>query len=291
MAGAAGAGWGRRGRGRGAMQRVVDSPERALVSADRKVTEVNGPAATRAASSVTQECRRLAELLRLDVVGVVSMAGGDRRLALWADPGAPPVPTALDDVLDGRAEGWIVCSIAGGDSAVFARITEQSAERAADVLRAVGPSLAAEVAEGGSSTEAPSRPDIPTVSEPAPPALTQTSVHSVEESLAAIRQATGFDTASLFDWTGAGWRLVARSGPVRGWHVVLDPRVAGSASGDVLFADARAIPGTGERLAAMGCASVGVLPLPRGARLALDSAERRTAERGWGTLSRVHRER
>ena len=47
--------------------------------------------------------------------------------------------------------------------------------------------------------------------------------------------------------------------------MVLDPRVAGTAPGDVLFSDARAIPGTGERLAAMGCAAVGVLALPHGA--------------------------
>src|SRR5438067_2219915 len=143
------------------MQRVVDLPERAHVSADRRVTEVNEPAAGTAASSVTQECRRLAELLRLDVVGVVSSARGERRVALWSDPGAP-APADLDDVLEGRAEGWIVCHLPGGDAAVFARTSSGSAEGATDVLRAVGPSLAAEVANLG----VPPRPDLTSMPQP-----------------------------------------------------------------------------------------------------------------------------
>jgi signal transduction histidine kinase len=268
------------------MQRVVDSHQKAHVTADRRKTEVNEPTATRAASSVTEECRRLAELLRLDVVGVVSMAGDARKVAVWTDPGALPTPERLDDVLAGRVAGWIVCPMPGGDSAVFARTTDASAERAADVLRAVGPSLTAEVAESGT----PSRPGLSSVSSPAAPPGIEAPARSLQEALTTIRDEAGFDTASLFEWNDGAWRLVARSGPAREWHVVLDPRVAGSAPGDVLFPDARAIPGTGERLAAMGCAAVGVLALPHGARLVLDAAERRTADRGWGALSRVHRE-
>src|SRR5207247_920786 len=209
-AGAAGAGWGRRGRGRGAMQRVVDSPQKALVTADRRKTEVNEPAAIRAASSVTEECRRLAELLRLDVVGVVAVAGDVRKVALWSDPGAPPISERLDDVLNGRVAGWIVCPMPGGGSAVFARTTDASAERAADVLRAVGPSLTAEVAESGT----PSRPDPSAESIPAAPLGIEAPASSLGESLATVRDEAGFDTASLFECNGAEGRLAARTGPV-----------------------------------------------------------------------------
>src|SRR5438093_4413555 len=99
------------------MQRVVDPPVSALVSADRREMRLNEPAALRAASSVTDECRRLAELLRLDVVGVVTTAGGRRRVALWTDPNGPALPARLDDVLDGRVAGWIVAPLPGDDTA------------------------------------------------------------------------------------------------------------------------------------------------------------------------------
>ena len=53
------------------------------------------------------ECRRLAELLNLDAVGIMRSDASSRRIAWWATPGSGPLPLHLDDVLEGRAEGWI----------------------------------------------------------------------------------------------------------------------------------------------------------------------------------------
>ncbi|MDP9341576.1 MAG: sensor histidine kinase [Actinomycetota bacterium] len=245
---------------------------------------MNEPAAIHAASPVAEECRRLAELLRLDVVGVATTSGGERKLALWTDPNGPPVPARVDDVLEGPVDGWIVCRLPGGDSAVFARTTDASPERAVDVLRAVGPSLAAEVAENGT----PADHNMAVAPQPETLPAAEVRRRSLAELLGLVRSQTGFDTVSLFEPNGSGWRMIGRSGPVRGWHAVLDPRVAGTTAGDALFPDAGAVPGTGERLATMGCGSIGVLALPHGSRLVLDSGEPRAPQRGWGALSRAH---
>ena len=90
-------------------------------------------------ASVTDECRRLAELLRLDAVGVVTTTAGRRRVAWWAAPGCPPLPARLEDVLEGRSEGWIVTPL-DDISSVFARITPQSSIRSPAVLKAIGSS-------------------------------------------------------------------------------------------------------------------------------------------------------
>ena len=49
------------------------------------------------------------------------MAGGKRKVALWTDPNGPALPSRLDDVLDGRAEGWIVVPMPGGEQATLSR--------------------------------------------------------------------------------------------------------------------------------------------------------------------------
>ncbi len=77
------------------------------------------------------ECRRLAELLRLDAVGVVrGGVGGRRELAWWASPEVTSVP--LDRILEGRADDWISCP-RGGD-VVFAHLTEGSEVRSVQTL-------------------------------------------------------------------------------------------------------------------------------------------------------------
>jgi signal transduction histidine kinase len=87
------------------------------------------------ADAETRECRRLAELLRLDTVGVFRGEDGKRRVAWWAAPGSGPLPQNLDDVLEGRTEGWIACP--RGNDLVFGRLTSDSSVRSVSALRAM----------------------------------------------------------------------------------------------------------------------------------------------------------
>ena len=84
------------------------------------------------------ECRRLAELLHLDAVGVVRASGGRRRVAWWASPAVDAVP--LERILDGRATDWIACP--RGEDLVFAHLTEGSEVRSVSALSAMLASLA-----------------------------------------------------------------------------------------------------------------------------------------------------
>lgn len=96
----------------------------------------------------TAECRRLAELLNLDAVGLMRTGASSRRIAWWAAPGSGPLPLYLDDVLEGRAEGWIACP--RGDDLVFARLTPKSSVHSVAALRGMLSSLAG---------QAPAAPD------------------------------------------------------------------------------------------------------------------------------------
>lgn len=91
-------------------------------------------------------------------------------------------------------------------------------------------------------------------------------------ALAAIRDDLGFETASLFVQGPGAWKLLERVGPVGRWHGVLDPGAFDGTAEAAEYPDARAIPGIGSRLAALGCASVAILPLPDGGRVLLDSS-------------------
>ena len=83
----------------------------------------------------SKECRRLAELLHLDAVGVLRRGDGRRRVSWWAAPGSGPFPLDLADVLEGRADGWIAAE-RGGDL-VFGRLTPDSAVRSVSALRTI----------------------------------------------------------------------------------------------------------------------------------------------------------
>jgi signal transduction histidine kinase len=87
--------------------------------------------------SDASECRRLAELLNLDAVGVVRAEDGRRRVAWWASPGTEVVP--LDQILEGRASGWI--AFPRGEDIVFAHLTEGSPSRSVATLSAMLASL------------------------------------------------------------------------------------------------------------------------------------------------------
>ena len=88
--------------------------------------------------SAAEECRRLAELLDLDVVGIRTPDG--LRSASWRAPTGPEQPADLDVVTAGIVESWIGERLDDG-SIVYGHLTPGSSPRAATVLRAVGPSL------------------------------------------------------------------------------------------------------------------------------------------------------
>jgi signal transduction histidine kinase len=112
-------------------------------------------------------------------------------------------------------------------------------------------------------------------------------ISGVTGILVALTRDTGFDTASLFAPAGSGWELVMRAGPTRPWHAVLDPSMLGPAGNGTRYADANDVPGVGPRLAALGCASVAMVPSEGGSRIVLDSAERNT-DPGWLDRARPH---
>jgi signal transduction histidine kinase len=104
---------------------------------------VDATVEVRAPTSDADECRRLAELLNLDAVGVVR-ADGRRRVAWWVSPGADVVP--LERILAGTATGWI--ALPRGRDLVFAHLPEGSSPRSVSALSAMLASLAAESSAG-----------------------------------------------------------------------------------------------------------------------------------------------
>lgn len=105
---------------------------------------MDGVTTLRTPVSAVAECRRLAELLHLDAVGLVRTVGGRRRVAWWAAPGTEIV--SLDRILEGAAPGWIACP--RGDDLVFAHLTEGSSVRSVATLSAMLASLAGDGADG-----------------------------------------------------------------------------------------------------------------------------------------------
>jgi signal transduction histidine kinase len=112
---------------------------------------------------------------------------------------------------------------------------------------------------------------------------------AVRSALSAIRDDLGFETASVFEPASSSWKLLERQGPVRRWHAVLDPSAFEGLAEAAEYPDARTIPGIGSRLAALGCASAAVIPLPGGGRVVLDSSKR-CRDDGWIERSRPYLE-
>lgn len=88
-------------------------------------------------ASGAAECRRLAELLDLDAVGIVRTQDGRRRVAWWATPETDVVP--LDRVLEGSAAGWV--AFPSGDDVVFAHLSDGSPVRSVTTLSTMLSSL------------------------------------------------------------------------------------------------------------------------------------------------------
>jgi signal transduction histidine kinase len=208
-------------------------------------------------AAVIKDFERLSELLRLDAVGVAVARGPDVRIHWWGAPGSV-LPDSIDEMLAGTLPGWIVAPLPSGATA-FARLTTQSSTRTPAVLQAIGPLLAASL-EGDLDGE----PPLVDEAEPAPSGL--------DATLNELRSELGFETASLFVRGARGWELLARTGPVRAWHAVLDPAALGSEPRPAEYADVRTVPGVGTRLARLGCASAAVLPVLETGCVVLDSS-------------------
>jgi len=104
---------------------------------------------TRAGTEAAAEgCRRAAERLRLSAVGVVTAGGGRERCAWWVSPGSGPVPALIDDVIEGRAEGWISARLP--DGTVFGRLTAETLTTAPTELQRIGPALVDALLKGAS---------------------------------------------------------------------------------------------------------------------------------------------
>jgi signal transduction histidine kinase len=86
-------------------------------------------------------CRRLAELLNLDAVGVIRSDGGRRRFTWWAAPDPGTARVDVNEILAGRTPDWITCP--RGDDVVFAHIRPGGSDRSASALTAMLAALAA----------------------------------------------------------------------------------------------------------------------------------------------------
>jgi signal transduction histidine kinase len=105
---------------------------------------VDATATLRSPATDADECRRLAELLDLDAVGVVRADHGRRRVAWWAAPGTEVVP--LDRILDGSASGWI--AFPRDQDLVFAHLSDGGPSRSVAALSTMLASISGNGANG-----------------------------------------------------------------------------------------------------------------------------------------------
>jgi two-component sensor histidine kinase len=82
-----------------------------------------------------EQCRRLAQTLALDAVGVLHRDGDGRSLTWWSAPGSPALPLDVDTIVEGRAKGWIV--VPAGSDVVVGRLTDRSSPASVSGLRSL----------------------------------------------------------------------------------------------------------------------------------------------------------
>jgi signal transduction histidine kinase len=167
-----------------------------------------GAAAATGASvgAVADECRRLGELLDLDVVGIQASFGDGPRAASWSAPGSADMPGDLEALVAGVAPGWIGERLDDG-SIVYAHLTPRSSPRASTVLRAVGPSLTQALAEADVTAgaededEAPMTPVRRVIA--AARAVLENPDASIADLLFALRESLDADEVFLLVERGA----------------------------------------------------------------------------------------
>jgi hypothetical protein len=93
------------------------------------------------ARAAVERFRRFGVSLGFDAVGAVAEHGGARKVTWWHAPDAPALPMRLDDVVDGRLEGWLVSISPTGTA--FARPTTSSPVSAPAILAEHAESLIA----------------------------------------------------------------------------------------------------------------------------------------------------
>ena len=176
---------------------------------------LGAPPAPRA--SGVEACRRVAERLGLDVVGV-AVNGAARRTTWWTAPDARPLPARVDEVLEGRVAGFIVCPLAEGTA--FARPREGAGPGAAGGFRSAAPSLVRAVlrgeplpAEAGAGRPAEGRDPLGAVAAAVRGHVA--SAEGVPALLEAVREALGAE--QVLHLRERGPDLDVAPVPVRGW--------------------------------------------------------------------------
>jgi len=166
-------------------------------------------------ASGVEACRRVGERLGLDVVGV-AVEGAARRTTWWAAPGAPPLPPRIEEVLEGRAPGWVVRRLAEGTA--FARPREGAGQAAAAAFRRAAPSLVRAVVSGEALPgEDPGRDGegAPLRAVAAAVRRQVASAEGVPALLEAVREA--LSAQAVFHLRERGPDVEVAAAPIRGW--------------------------------------------------------------------------
>lgn len=176
------------------------------------------------------ECRRLAELLDLDAVGVLRYEDGRRRVSWWSAPGTETAP--LDRILAGEAPDWIASP--RGDDLVFAHLTPGSSVRSVAALSAMLASLAGAPTEdfvvlGGVAPEDPIARERTRLAYAIHDGLTQVVTASVLELEWHARRATLDPEDATKALTAAADELRKALQEIRSMLAALTPLEAGPA--------------------------------------------------------------
>ncbi|HEX9123644.1 MAG TPA: ATP-binding protein [Actinomycetota bacterium] len=176
-------------------------------------------------SAQVAECRHLAEVLRLDAVGIAHTDEGARRIAWWAVPEGPPRPLDVDEVLAGRVDGWVVCP--RGDDLIFARLTPDSSVRSAATLRTMLANLTGTetvaTARGGVAPDDPVARDRTRWAYAVHDGLTQVVTAAVLDLEWKARKVESQPDEAISALSEAAVGLRAALGEIRGVLAVLTP--------------------------------------------------------------------